>query len=205
MVDPRDERVVPKNMNPCNGLLMEHVARYKFAGSFVWGRVLDIACGVGYGSEIILKGPGRWLVKEMVGFDNDPASIEYARKHYFHPKANFVLGDALDTNLHESIGLFDSIISFETIEHLEQDEAFIENLKKVLKDDGLLIISTPLGQGRNKPCTCPFHFFQYTLEEFQKLLEKNFNEVEIFLQKDIVIEKPIPGKKYYLAVATCRK
>jgi len=146
MVDYTGERVIPKLMNRENGLLIEHIARYKFASNFTWGRVLDIACGVGYGSEIILKGPSRWLIKEMVGVDNDLATIEYARNYYSLPLAKYVLGDALDPNLKKSLGGFDVIISFETIEHLEQDEAFIHNLKSLLNDDGQLIISTPLGQ-----------------------------------------------------------
>ena len=204
-MDYTGERVIPKIMKGDNGLLIEHIARYNFASNFVWGRVLDIACGSGYGSEILLKGPGGWLIKELVGVDNKVNTIEYARQHYSLPRAKYVLGDAIDINLTDRLGKFDVVISFETIEHLEQDEAFIYNLKNLLKDDGQLIISTPVGQGRDKLCTCEYHFFQYTLEEIEDLLSRNFKEVNIYMQKDVVIEKPIAGKKYYLAVAVCRK
>ncbi|MEW6622805.1 MAG: class I SAM-dependent methyltransferase [Bacillota bacterium] len=198
------ERVIPKLMKPRNGLLMEHIARYEFAGRFVWGRVLDIACGVGYGCEVLLKGQNRWVIKEVTGVDIDRQSIDYAREHYNFPKASFLVENAIDRSLPEKLGSFDCIISFETIEHLEDDMGFLQNLQKLLSPGGLLVISTPLGRGRGKPCNEPYHFHQYTLDEFTKMLDRYFTQTDIYLQRDVIIEKPIAKKKYYLAVALCR-
>ncbi|KJS21440.1 MAG: SAM-dependent methyltransferase [Clostridiaceae bacterium BRH_c20a] len=199
------ERVIPLMTSPKNGLLREHIARYKFAGKYVWGRTLDLACGVGYGCEIMLRGPGKWLINEIIGVDNDLSAIKYAKKYYSSPKTKYLVEDALDEKLVDKIGKFNSIVSFETIEHLQEDEFFIKNLKSLLLDEGILIISTPLGRGRKHPCSNPFHFFQYTLEEFESLLKISFSHVDIFLQINNIIEKPKAGKQYYLVVAICTK
>jgi len=199
------ERVIPLMTSPKNGLLREHIARYRFACKYVWGRTLDLACGVGYGCDILSRGPGKWLINEIIGVDNDPSTIKYAKKNYPSPKTKYMVGDALDEKLVDKIGKFNSILSFETIEHLQNDEHFIKNLKSLLLNEGMLIISTPLGRGRKHPCTNPYHFFQYTLEEFESLLKTNFSNIDIYLQINNIIEKPKTGIKYYLAVAICTK
>lgn len=55
MLTYKGERVIPYLMSPMNGLLLEHIARYQFAIDYVQGRALDIACGVGYGVQLIAK------------------------------------------------------------------------------------------------------------------------------------------------------
>jgi len=195
------EKVIPKIMNPENGLLIEHIYRYKFAKKFCEGRVLDIACGVGYGSEIILdKNP---KVVEYVGIDNCEKTIDYAIKHYGFPKTSYFVNDALNENLHDAHGIFDTIISFETIEHFKEDHRFIQNLYNLLKPDGTLIISTPFGRGKDKPCSNPFHVYQYTEDEFIEIL-KPFKYIHMFHQVDTTIEIPKPDKKYYLMIAVCK-
>ena len=197
-----EERVIPKKMHPENGLLIEHIARYKFASKYAQGRVLDFACGVGYGAEVLLAmGEG---IKEIVGVDIDARSIEYARITYDYPQTNFFVGDATDERVIQILGKFDTIISMETVEHIKDDYQFVHNLKKLLKEDGTLVISTPFGQGRDEECSNPYHYRQYTEEEFRDLLS-SFTEVEIFCQRDDIIEKPKVDEKYYLMVAVCEE
>ncbi len=198
------ERVIPEVMNPKNGHLLEHVARYEFAKSYCRGRVLDIACGVGYGIDILLDGPQEEKITEIVGLDVCQESIEYAKHMYGFLKATFYQQDISEENLYKKYGTFDTIISMETIEHLQDDYGFIDNLTKLLKDDGTLIISTPFGRGRGKPCGCPFHLHQYVEEEFLELL-KPFKKVIMYHQIDETIEIPQADKKYYLMVAVCEK
>ena len=197
------ERVVPEIMNPRNGLLMEHIARYEFAAGFSRGRVLDLGCGAGYGTEIILDLADPDAVSEVVGVDISMESIRYARAMYGYLKAHFAVADIRDPELPERYGLFDTIICFETIEHLQEDEAVIRNIARMLKPDGLLIISTPFGRGKGEPCAAPFHVHQYKESEFVELLISNFH-VNMFMQRDKVIEKRRDGVKYYLMVACCR-
>ncbi|WP_408955470.1 class I SAM-dependent methyltransferase [Natroniella sp. ANB-PHB2] len=197
-----EERVMPKEMNPNNGLLKEHLARYKFASNYTQGRVLDLACGVGYGTEILLAQGEK--IKEIIGIDVDQESIDYAQHHYGYPLVEFIVGEGTDLNLVEKIGKFDTIVSFETVEHIEDDYKFISNLNKLLKDGGRLIISTPFGQGRDKGCSNPYHYRQYKEEEFKEMLEEYF-EIELFYQLNERIEKSQSDIKYYLMVAVCDK
>ena len=197
-----EERVIPKKMHPDNGLLIEHLARYKFASRYAQGRVLDFACGVGYGAEVLLAiGEG---ITEIVGVDIDARSIEYARTNYDYPQTSFFVGEANNKQVIENLGQFDTIISMETIEHIKDDYQFVANLKKLLKEEGTVVISTPFGQGRAKDCSNPYHYRQYTEAEFRELLS-SFSEVELFCQRDNIIEKPQTEKKYYLMVAVCKK
>ncbi|MFT9495938.1 class I SAM-dependent methyltransferase [Anaerosolibacter sp.] len=196
------ERVIPKLMNPKNGLLLEHIFRYKFARKFCKGRVLDIACGVGYGSEILInRNPS---ITEYVGIDNCQESIDYAIEHYSYLETSYFTDDALNENLHKIYGKFDTIVSFETIEHFHGDIKFIQNLYNLLKPNGTLIVSTPFGRGKDHPCSNPYHVYQYTEEEFMDVL-KPFRKVTMYHQRDMAIELPKPDTKYYLMVAICKK
>src|SRR5690606_26523042 len=106
--------VVPEFMEPTNGMLLEHIARYQFAIPYAKGRVLDFACGSGFGSQIIAKAQKKQL-DEIVAIDNDADIINYARGHHYHPLINFRKEHAADPLLPQKLGLFDLIISYETI------------------------------------------------------------------------------------------
>lgn len=198
------ERVIPKLMNPRNGMLIEHIARYNFAADFCKGRVLDIACGVGYGSEIILSKNDNNKICELLGIDICMDSIDYAKEHYNFSNTFYYKDNALDPCLHEKYGTFDSILSFETIEHFKEDEQFIKNLYNLLKPNGTLIISTPFGRGKGEPCSCPYHVYQYKEKEFLEVLSL-FKNITMYHQIDDTIEIPLNNKKYYLMVAVCKK
>lgn len=199
------ERIIPELMKPTNGMLLEHIARYQFAIPYVKGRVLDFACGSGYGSQIIAKGAKRH-VEEIVAIDIDGETIDYAKGAYYHPKIQFMQGDAVDPGLAETLGKFDVIVSFETIEHIHEEELFLSNIYRMLKPGGTLILSTPFGQGRGKPTNEPFHVHQLTKEEFHGLFDRYRNKA-FFYQRGVVIE-PAPGRKdvhYPIGIAVCEK
>lgn len=196
------ERIFPKEMKATNGMLLEHVARYDFAKAYVHGRVLDIACGSGYGSVSVLEMQPN--VAEYVGVDISEEAIEYAKVNYPHSKASYFIGDALNLKLKEQIGIFDTIISYETIEHFYGDQLFIENLYNLLKPGGTLLISTPFGRGVGQPCSTPYHVHQYKEEEFIALLNP-FKTVIMYHQIGKRIEIPRVGQKYYLMLAVCKK
>lgn len=203
MLEFTGERVIPQLMKPMNGLLLEHLARYYFSTPYVKGRVLDIACGSGYGCHMIAK-TCKKEVSEIIGVDIDPNTIRYANKTYHHPLVTYRIEDALDVSLPVKLGRFDTILSFETLEHVPDDIAFIHNLYHLLKPGGTLVLSTPFGQGRGKPCGSPFHVHQLTKQEFRDLF-RSFKDVEIFYQRGVTIEPPRPNVKYPLGVAVCRK
>ncbi|SMO56942.1 Methyltransferase domain-containing protein [Melghirimyces algeriensis] len=195
--------MIPKLMKPTNGMLLEHLARYYFSTPYVKGRVLDIACGAGYGTHMVAKACKK-KVEKIIGVDLDPKTIEYARKTYYHPLTEYRVADAQDTSLPQKLGRFETILSFETIEHLQDDRLFMRHLHEMLTPGGTLVLSTPFGKGRGKPCKCPFHIHQLTPEEFVELFE-GFSEVEIFYQRGVTIEPPRKNVKYPLGVAVCKK
>jgi 2-polyprenyl-3-methyl-5-hydroxy-6-metoxy-1,4-benzoquinol methylase len=196
------ERVIPELMNPRNGLLIEHIARYEFAAETARGRILDLGCGVGYGVEILLDLREADEISQVVGVDIDAESIEYARDMYGYRRADFRVADIRDGTLPDQLGRFDTIIFFEVIEHMEEDVAVIRNITRMLEPNGKLIISTPFGKGKGKPCSCSYHVHQYTENEFLEILDPYF-EVELYVQRDTLIEKRKTGITYYLMVACC--
>ncbi|HCX65450.1 MAG TPA: SAM-dependent methyltransferase [Eubacteriaceae bacterium] len=196
------ERVIPKKMNPNNGMLLEHIERYRFSKAFAKGEVLDIACGAGYGAEILLENNDQMV--SYTGADIDEECIRYAREQYGSAQTRFLQCNALDQDLPRKLGKYDTIVSFETIEHFHGDQQFIENLYQMLKPGGILLISTPFGRGVGKPCKNPYHVHQYTEEEFVDRLGK-FSDVTMYHQVGQDIERPKADKKYYLMVALCKK
>ncbi|MGD8188614.1 class I SAM-dependent methyltransferase [Brevibacillus ginsengisoli] len=184
-------------------MLLEHIARYYFATPYVQGRVLDIACGTGYGCHMVAKERKREIT-HIVGVDNDEETIRYANIEYNHQKVTYQVGNAIDPNLPEELGMFDTILSFETIEHVEDDRTFMDNLYRMLKPGGTLVLSSPFGRGRGMPTSEPFHVHQLTPQEFEELFDR-FSQVEIYYQRGVTFEKPREGVRYFIGVAVCTK
>lgn len=197
------ERIIPKLMKPMNGMLLEHIARYYFAIPYIKGRVLDIACGTGYGCHMVAKDRKR-EVHEIVGVDVDQETILYANREYHHQKVTYIQGDALDPELPEKLGLFDTILSFETIEHVQNDQLFMDNLYRMLKPGGMLVLSSPFGRGRGMPTSEPFHVHQLTPKEFEELFTR-FSSMEMYYQRGVTFEKPRDDVRYFIGVAVCTK
>lgn len=203
MLEWTGERIIPKQLKPTNGMLLEHIARYYFATPYIKGRVLDIACGTGYGSHMVAKERKRELT-ELIAVDNDDDTIYYANREYNHQKIIYQKEDALDPDLPEKLGMFDTILSFETIEHVADDQRFMDNLYQMLKPGGMLILSSPFGRGRGVPTSEPFHVHQLTPAEFEELFVR-FRETEIYYQRGVTFEKPRDGVRYFIGVAVCTK
>ncbi len=169
------ERMIPDERGSAFWLRL-HVGRYVFAAQFVEGKaVLDIACGNGYGSRYLInKG-----AKKVVGGDNSEEAIEYARHHYQKDGLHFLRLDAQEMLFRDNS--FDVAVSLETIEHLERYEDFLKECRRVLKDDGIFICSTP-----NRKVTFgsrdPYHFKEFSVEEFYELIARYFAEVKLYGQ-----------------------
>ncbi|HZG15314.1 MAG TPA: class I SAM-dependent methyltransferase [Candidatus Bathyarchaeia archaeon] len=203
MIQWTGERIIPKLLKPTNGMLLEHIARYYFATPYIRGRVLDIACGTGYGCHMVAKERKR-EVTEIVGVDNDRDTLAYANVEYNHQKVTYVQGNAVDPELPAQLGMFDTILSFETIEHVEDDQQFMDNLYDMLKPGGTLVLSSPFGRGRGMPTSEPFHVHQLTPDEFAQLFMR-FSQVDIYYQRGVTFEKPREGVRYFIGVAVCVK
>lgn len=207
MLEDTGERVIPEKMEITNPLLIEHLARYHFATDFARGRVLDFACGSGYGTHLIAK-RCKDRVEQIIGLDNDSDALAYARGHYYHPLSEFIQGDVTDPDLPSKFDPFDCILSFETIEHVHEGKQFLTNVYQLLKPGGTLVLSTPFGKGRNKPTGVPFHVHQLTVDEFKHLFDEfNYQSVEFYFQNDaLIVPESLKTDRYFpLGIAVCKK
>ncbi|MCA0985100.1 class I SAM-dependent methyltransferase [Halobacillus yeomjeoni] len=203
MIEDTGERVIPEFMDPLNTLLLEHIARYQFSLPYMNGRVLDLSCGSGYGTHLIAK-RCKSKIDEIIGVDIDEEIIDYAKGKYFHPKSSFVVEDAVHPHLVKTLGTFDVIVSFETYEHIEEEECLLRNYYDLLKPGGTLILSTPFGEGKGMECKYPFHVHQITPAEFRGLFQ-HYSNRQFFYQNGVLIEPPRPEVYYPLGVAVCKK
>ena len=105
------ERYVPQ---VSGNIALEHLHRYAFASGLSEGkRVLDIACGEGYGSEMLSRN-----AKSVVGVDIDPATVAHAMTKYRSPKMKFIEGACEKIPLPDKS--VDLVVSFETLEHIDE-------------------------------------------------------------------------------------
>lgn len=159
------ERITPDNLAhgeaTGTGSLVIHLARYDFASHYIRpGRLLDIACGVGYGTHLLAS---RHSHVKCVGLDIEPDAIATARSRYSHPRVDFVLGDGM--RFVDANG-FDTIISLETIEHLPDPKAFVDRLVDLLRPGGRLVASVPSTPSVDAN---PHHMHDFTEESFRRL------------------------------------
>jgi SAM-dependent methyltransferase len=170
-LDRTGERLVPDAQH---GELVhaEHLARYRLAAQLAPGRrVLDVACGEGYGSALLAAaGAGT-----VVGVDLDPATVEHARtRHGIDARA----GDVRALPFED--GSFDLVVSFETIEHVEEPERALDELARVVAPDGLVVVSTP--NSRQYLVENPFHVREFEHAEFVELLQARLPAVRLLYQ-----------------------
>jgi SAM-dependent methyltransferase len=161
-------------------LAHEHAHRYWWASKLVAGKVVvDIACGTGYGSAILAQS-----AKKVFGIDIAAEAIAEAKERYSSPNVCFWQGDCATFSLAEQA---DVAISFETFEHLSQDDQdrFLSKLHAALKEDGLAIISTPnvRQQHHHGEYQNPFHVHEVDLHEFREKLATHFKHVAILGQR----------------------
>ncbi len=161
----------------CTGsIAVEHYHRYLFALSFVQGKsVLDIASGEGYGTALLARSAAH-----VVGVDVSAEAVAHARNRYPADNITFLQADAAGLPLPDAD--LDVVVSFETLEHLHAQEAMLDELRRVLRPEGLLIISTPnkavYGSGENR-----FHVRELDENEFLGLLTARFAHVRLLGQK----------------------
>lgn len=177
-MDFTGERFIPGKIY--GEIEVEHIHRYESISKLVKNKiVLDAACGEGYGSFKMSK-----YAEKVYGIDVSQEAIVNAQKKYKKDNLEFKLANI--EKLPFKNNSVDVVVSFETIEHVEEEiqYKFLEEIKRVLKENGILIISTPdkknyseLENFNNR-----FHVKEFYYQEFENFLKKFFREIYIFDQ-----------------------
>lgn len=171
------ERYLPWEPNAQAGY--EHYHRYLLALPLAHGkRVLDLASGEGYGTALLAG-----VAAEATGIEKDPQAVTHAASHYIHGNLKFIQGSILDVPVQDQV--FDLITCFEAIEHVAEQEKVLDEALRLLRNDGLFIISTPnkLVFSGEAGQPWPWHVHEFDYAEFRNFLEKKFKDVIYLGQK----------------------
>lgn len=163
-------------------IAIEHVHRYFLARHFCRGRdVLDVASGEGYGAALLAQ-----VARSVIGVDIADDAIAHAIRNYARDNLGFRKGSGSELPLGDAS--VDVVVSFETIEHLVDHERFLGEIRRVLRPDGLLVLSTPdrdIYSPQDQPSN-PHHVHELTRREFDVLLRRHFPAVRMFGQRPML-------------------
>jgi glycosyltransferase involved in cell wall biosynthesis/ubiquinone/menaquinone biosynthesis C-methylase UbiE len=160
----------------------EHLHRYAFTLQYIKGKkVLDLASGEGYGSFLLSKS-----AESVTGIEIDVQSVNHASEIYKKDNLRFLQGSIVNIPI-EGEKVFDVIVCFEALEHIKEHEILLSEIKRLIKDDGILIISTPnkLTYSDIPDYHNPFHVKEIYFKDFYDLLKKKFAYVYLFGQRVI--------------------
>ena len=151
-------------------------ARYLHAARRAAGkRVLDIACGAGYGSACMAR-----AADSVLGLDLDAELVSTAAARYRRPNLRYGVHD-----LHQPLpgGPYDLITSFETFEHVRDPQLCLERLRDALAAGGTLMLSIPNGTKElREQKDAPYHQVHFSAEDFRGLIGSRFPGAEFFSQ-----------------------
>ena len=149
-----------------NFVFQRSLLAYYHAAEIVEGDILEIGTGTGYGVEIIAP-----KAKRFISIDKQlpQGVLQLDNVEYFDMMVPPILFENCS---------FDSVVSFQVIEHIEKDLDFVNEVARVLRPGGKFVVSTP-----NAPMSLtrnPWHVREYTADELQNILECNFSKVEVY-------------------------
>ena len=153
-----------------------HLVVYEWIARRTAGlRVVDMACGEGYGSEVLARGGAA----AVVGVDANPEAHEHAKARYVRPNLRFAR-DLVET-FDEPC---DAVVFLQTIEHVRNPDEILERFKTLVGPDGIVFVTTPnvltlAPEGAEKSGN-PWHIKEYRPEEFRALCEAHFADVELY-------------------------
>jgi 2-polyprenyl-3-methyl-5-hydroxy-6-metoxy-1,4-benzoquinol methylase len=169
------ERTLP-DVPAENYWFRRHLAVYEWIGARVAGqRVIDMACGEGYGSEVLSRS-----ATTVVGVDANPDAYEHARLRYVRSNLRFERGMV---EIHGEPGGHDAVVFLQTIEHVQDPVGVLRHFRSLLTADGAVYVSTPnvltlAPAGAAKSCN-PWHVREYRAHEFRRLCATVFDQVQV--------------------------
>ncbi|MGZ0786608.1 class I SAM-dependent methyltransferase [Pseudomonas saponiphila] len=158
---------------------LEHIHRYLLAHDVIQGKdVLDIASGEGYGSAMLAG-----VARSVIGVDISPEAVSHANAKYQTSNVEFRLGSCSAIPLDDAS--VDVVVSFETIEHHDEHESMMQEIKRVLRPGGTLVISSPekLEYSDKPGFKNPHHVKELYREEFKRLLDSYFTNHSMYGQR----------------------
>lgn len=181
-LSPTGERVIEEYYlsNPEDYLIYQfHLATYRYSFPFVIGKhVLDLGCGSGYGTDLIAQQGAN-----VAGVDISADAISYARRHYNRTNLTFMVVENVEEfPLPFSDSSFDVVLSFQVIEHLNDPKPYLQDIQRVLKPSGTLLLATPDRSERlfsfQKPWNV-WHVHEYQSSALHQLLNRYFSDVQV--------------------------
>ncbi len=171
------ERFTPEGLRE---IWYEHYHRYALASQMVTGlHVLDAACGEGYGSKLLAS-----TAASVTGIDISAEAINHACSQYGQlENLEFIQADCSQLDLGDK--KFDAIVSFETLEHLQNQESMLAGFRRLLKPGGWLLISSPdkAEYSDVENYSNPWHVKELYRDELLDLLGKDFSAIRLLGQK----------------------
>jgi len=183
------ERFVPGDPNARGEMWYEHWHRYHYVLPLVAGKaILDVACGEGYGSALMSRRAAR-----VCGMDLSAEAIAHGRSTYAD-RHNLQLFEASCTRMPFEAASFDVVVSFETIEHIHAQAEFLDEIKRVLKADGVLILSCPnkAEYSDKRGYTNEFHVKELYRAELEALLAPRFGHTRWLAQRNAFVSLIAP-------------
>ncbi|CAN5443719.1 hypothetical protein BH10PSE18_BH10PSE18_14610 [soil metagenome] len=177
MIDFTGERFVPTESGE---IRFEHMHRYALAARFCKDKdVLDIASGEGYGAALLAR-----QARSVVGVDISGEAVQHAQRTY-EGRTNLTYLQGSATAIPRPDASVDVVVSYETIEHLAEQEEMLAELRRVLRPDGLMIMSSPNKKvySEDRQYVNEFHVKELYFEEFDALLRKQFPAITYLGQR----------------------
>lgn len=145
------------------------LGRYTFAKQFIKPayRILDIGCGLGFGTRSLFES-----ASAVIGIDYSKDAIEFAKRHYEEPQCKFMVSNAEKIELTTK---FDMIVAFEIIEHVKSPKVFVKECKRLIKENGIMVLSTPNEKWSTH--TNPFHINEMTFPQLSEILEGGVKDI----------------------------
>lgn len=174
------ERIVPERFRVAKKQYLLYL-RHHFIYDWALGRIeaganlLEVGCGEGYGSNLFAR-----KIERVTGLDLDRGAVKHATERYGADNCSFVSYQGATFPFDD--GAFDSAVSFQVVEHVDDDAAFVAEIQRVLSPGSALLLTTPNRLLRLAPGQKPwnrYHQREYDPEDLKKLLSAEFSDVQI--------------------------
>ncbi len=179
---------------------LKHLSRYRLASMFANGCILDVACGSGYGTNMLSK------CGNVVGVEPSEEALKFARSFNFKPNITYINKFVQSFN---PMKKFDTIVCLETFEHVDTGIGFdmLVDFMSWLKPGGQIILSTPMLRYKDDQpyVTNPYHVNEMPREQFINQLEHVWKGMKLnYFVQDVEMFRPLDEETTGFLVVVAR-